>query len=331
MKKAAALLFVIILILSLAACAPVEKTARGFSMGSDYYINYLSEEEKGGEIGKLLSLIEESFSVRVEGSVLSRINRAEEGEEILLSQEEYEVFSRVFSVASQSDYAFNPAILPLVSLWGFDPPYSIKGEVPPSFEEIAMIKPLVSCENFLLKEKERTVLKKKSGAELDFGGAVKGYAAERVAMLLKESGVKEALVYIGGTIAAVGRNYEIGVTPPRSSEESFALRFTLQEGEICATSGDYERYYIHQGQRYHHILDASTGYPAASGVISATVIAKDGLCADALATACVVLGEEKGVALLEKCGVKGILITSEKKVVLCGVSATIKDRSYEIQ
>ena len=328
MKKFAAICLLIILVVCLAACAPAEKTALGFSMGSDYYVTYTSSEDISAEVSELLSSIEESFSVRVAGSVVARINAAGVGA-FTLTEEESEVLSRCFALAEASEGAFDPAILPLVKAWGFDPPYFMNGEVPPTAQVIEEARAVSSHTLFALSKEKGTIFKTTAGSELDLGGAIKGYAAERVRDLVKDK-VKEALVYIGGTIAALGRSYEIGITPPRDSKETYAFRFSLKQNEVCATSGDYERFYIYEGKRYHHILDNSTGYPASSGVISATVVSEDGLLADALATAIVVLGAEKGAILLESCGAKGAIVTADKKIIDCGLSVTVKDKSYEI-
>ena len=329
MKKVAAICLLIVLVVCLAACAPAESTARGFSMGSEYYVTYTSKTDLSKSISELLSSIEESFSVREQGSVISRINAAGAGEVVSLTREEAAVLTEAFSLSIETEGAFAPSVLPLVEAWGFDPPYEMNGEVPPSQQAVAEAKSLSDLSLFDLNATQNCIVKSNAKASLDLGAAIKGYAAQAVAeSVAKEA--KEALVYIGGTIAAVGRDYVIGVTPPRDSKESYAFRFTLQEGEICATSGDYERFYIYDGVRYHHILDARTGYPASAGVISVTVVHQNGLIADALATAVVVLGAEKGAALLEKCGAKGAIVTSDKKVITYGLSVTIKDTAYEI-
>ena len=330
MKKAVAICVLIALICTLAACAPVEKTARGFSMGSDYLVTYLNADDLESVIASAFASVEESYSLRVDGSLISRINDAISREPFALSQEECEVLSRIFEVSSMTGGAFDPAVFPLVSLWGFDPPYEMNGEVPPSDAAITTMKNCSTMDQFALFPELSILVKRSSDAALDLGAAMKGYAVDRVSALLREKGVSEALVNLGGTIGAVGRSYEIGVTPPRDSDEAFAFRFTLSDGEVCATSGDYERYYLYQGKRYHHILDPRTGYPADSGVISATVVTSSGLLADAFATAAVVLGAEKGAALLKKYGVKGALVTSEKRVIAVDLPITIKDKSYAV-
>ena len=332
MKKAAAILCLLALLFSFAACAPTERTALGFSMGSEYEVTYTCSKDLDVEISNLLSSIEESFSVRVEGSVVARINAALPGEIVSLTQDETDVFTRILTVFTASDGAFDPAIFPLVKAWSFDPPYLMNEEfVPPTEDVISSAKAKSSMSLFSFDLTNNSVSKSDADTALDLGAAIKGYAVEKVVAFLKEKKVKESLIYFGGTIGAVGRDYLIGVTPPRESKHRYAFRFSLKAGEVCATSGDYERYYTYEGKRYHHIIDANTGYPADSGIISATVISSDGLLADALATAVVVLGEEKGIALLEACGAKGALVTSDKKIVTVGVSVTIKDTSYAIK
>ena len=328
MKKLTAIVLLLaVLLCALCACSPSTKTTRGFAMGSEYYVTFSSSKDFSSEISEMLSSIEESFSTKVEGSVISRINAAAASDVICLSPEESPVLKRCFEIAKETDGAFEPAILPLVQAWGFDPPYVMNGSVPPADAVIDNARALCDSSLFVYSEEASSVYKLNGSACLDLGGAIKGYAAERIRDLAKERS-EQALVYIGGTIAAVGKSYEIGVTPPRDSEESYAFRFTLLENEICATSGDYERYYIYENERYHHILDAKTGRPATSGVISATIVTEDGILADALATAVVVLGVDEGIALLEKCGAKGAIVTTDKKVVTYGLTVTIKDASY---
>lgn len=303
----------------------------GFSMGSDYYVEYFSSVSLDSKIRDRLSSIEGSFSIRAEGSFLSKINESSKGESITLTEEESEVLKRCFELAGKSGEAFSPTLYPLVELWGFNPPdYEMNGKIPPDEQRIQACLKKISTDGFSLTE-EGALTKINEGAALDLGGAIKGYAAEQVRDLLEEKGATEALVYVGGTIAAVGRDYRIGVTSPRGSQADYAFSFSLSAGEICATSGDYERCYFYQNKRYHHILNGKTGYPADSGIISATIISEDGLLADALATAVVVLGEEKGLSLVRSCGAKAALITSDNRVVTSRLEIILKDTCYEVR
>ena len=330
MKKALSIILLLALLVVFFACSPAERTAYGFSMGSDYKVSYDFNGDLDKEIADLFASVESSYSVRVDSSVLSRLNAAKAGEMITLTTEENEVLYQAFALASATRSAFDPAILPLVKLWGFDPPYEMNGEVPPA--DIAILKATIlsGMNQFTLYHDLSIITKRSDDAALDLGAAIKGYAVGRALDLLREKGATKGLVYLGGTVGALGDSYPIGVTAPRESDQDYAFRFTLSDGEICATSGDYERFYEYEGKRYHHILDVNTGYPASSDVISATIVAKDGLIADAFATAVVVLGVEKGVALLEEYGIKGAIVTDRKKVVTVGLTVTIKDTTYEI-
>lgn len=326
----ALLIFLAVTALAFTACAPMERSVSGFAMGSSFYVDYSSSSDLSSEIRTLLAEVEERFSATFEPSVISRINQAEAGAAVSLSEEEFSALRRAFSFAEATNNAFDPAILPLVKAWGFDPPYLYNGKVPPSSEAREAARLLSDPAFFSLDDAALAVSKSEAGAKLDLGGAMKGCAAEKVRDFLVEKGASSALVNVGRTIAAVGEDVPIGVAPPRDSAEEYILSFELREGEICATSGDYERNYEADGVFYHHILDVLTGAPASSDLIAATVISKDGMLADAYATAAVVLGSEKASSLLRTAGARGILITREKKLVLVDVEVKIKDASYVI-
>ncbi|MBD3410285.1 MAG: FAD:protein FMN transferase, partial [Ignavibacteriales bacterium] len=136
----------------------------------------------------------------------------------------------------------------------------------------------------------------RGGAALNFGAVAKGYAVDRAARILDEAGIEEYLINAGGEIAMRGE-WTIGIQHPRKRDATYAT-LTLEDAAL-GTSGDYERYFIADGTRYHHLLDPRTGRPARKAQ-SATVIAEDATTADALATAAFVLGPELGVRLIEK-------------------------------
>ncbi len=135
---------------------------------------------------------------------------------------------------------------------------------------------------------------------LDLGGIAKGYAGRRVCTVLSEAGVKSAVIDLGGDVALLGKkpdgsDWRIAIKDPNGGE--FLGVLETSDDLYVATSGVYERYFEENGIRYHHILDPRTGYPAASGLVSATVICKDGVWADALATAVCVLGADDALKL----------------------------------
>ena len=186
-------------------------------------------------------------------------------------------------LAAQSEGLFNPAIGKLVGLWSFhrDKP----GGPLPDPEEIARIvraDPRMSD----LSLQGDAVTSKNPAVQLDFGGYAKGYALDRAADLLRENGLKNALVNIGGNIMALGdhagRPWRVGVDSPRG--RGFLATLELKDGEAIGTSGDYRRYYEIDGKRYAHIIDPRTGYPV-SGVQSVTVLVPPQAGAGALSDA----------------------------------------------
>ena len=164
------------------------------------------------------------------------------------------------------------------------------------------------------------------GAMLDFGGVAKGYAVQQSLTLASD----KTLVNLGGNIGAVKGDFNVGIAnPQREGREfinSYFAKFKLLSGECVSTSGDYERYYVvDDGERknvYHHIINPITCKPVdtsgSDGVVSCSVVTKDGAIGDAVATAVVVLGKEKGVQLLKKLGLKGFIIDGDMNVQTVG-------------
>ncbi len=186
-------------------------------------------------------------------------------------------------LAAQSGDMFNPAIGKLVGLWSFhrDKP----GGPLPDPGEIARIiraNPRMSD----LSVQGDAVTSKNPAVQLDFGGYAKGYALDRAADLLRENGIKNALVNIGGNIIALGdhagRPWHVGLDSPRG--RGVLATLDLKDGEAIGTSGDYRRYYEIDGKRYAHIIDPRTGYPV-SGVQSVTVLVPRRVGAGALSDA----------------------------------------------
>jgi thiamine biosynthesis lipoprotein len=153
--------------------------------------------------------------------------------------------------------------------------------------------------------------------QISLGGIAKGYAVDRAAEVLRESGIKGGIVSAGGDLVAFGKredreSWKVGVRNPRDPSKNICV--IPVSNLAVATSGDYERYRMAGGRRYHHIIDPRTGYPS-KGCMSVTVLAGHALDADALATAVFVLGPGEGRALLEKLpDVEGIIVDGEGKV-----------------
>ena len=164
---------------------------------------------------------------------------------------------------------------------------------------------------------------------LDLGAVGKGIACDVVQdYLKKQKEVSGAVIAVGGSILlygskADGNNWNVAVQNPRGQDGEAMGVLSLSGTTNVSTSGDYEKYFMQDGKRYHHILDPSTGYPADSGLISVTIVSDSGLLSDGLSTACFVLGKEKGEKLLETYGAEGIFIDQNKKVT---VTEGLKDK-----
>jgi len=164
---------------------------------------------------------------------------------------------------------------------------------------------------------------------LDLGAVGKGIACDVVQdYLKKQKEVGGAVIAVGGSILlygskADGSDWNVAVQNPRGQDGEAMGVLSLSGTTNVSTSGDYEKYFMQDGKRYHHILDPSTGYPADSGLISVTIVSDSGLLSDGLSTACFVLGKEKGQKLLETYGAEGIFIDQNKKVT---VTKGLKDK-----
>ena len=207
-----------------------------------------------------------------------------------ISDETDELLHSALTISERTGGAFDPTVYPLVRLWGF----TEATQRVPSQDELQAALSHVGIENI---DAQDGFAELKNGAQLDFGGIAKGYAAERCSSILQASGVEAALLALGGNVQTVGSKpdgtpWAIGIADPAQPEQSLAtLRFT---GSLAlVTSGGYQRYFEKDGVRYHHILDPKTGMPAQSGLASVTVLAQSGTLADALSTALFVMGLDK--------------------------------------
>ena len=211
--------------------------------------------------------------------------------ELPVSPETFYVIKKSKEFWQLSGGAFDVTVVPLMDLWGFtQQSYRI-----PSDDEIKEALRYVGSDKIIFNDKNNVVKFKVLGVKIDLGAIGKGFAVDCAVKKLKERGIKSCLVNAGGHIYCLGdrsgRPWKIAIQDPRKL--GFAGYVKLKDRAI-ATSGDYRQFFIEGNRRYAHIIDPRTGYPADSGVISATVIAPDCTTADAIATAVFVLGEGKG-------------------------------------
>jgi len=261
----------------------------------------------------LAESLEKKFSLYLPESELCALNlRAAEGP-AEVSEDLWELLARSREIGRQTAGAFDPTVGPLMRAWGFFP--RREGHVP-SGEEIAAAKESVGWDKVAFDAAARTVRFSRPGVEIDLGGVAAGYVVDRMIETLKASGVKNAMIDVGGDIYCLGERpgggpWRIGLEHPRREGELLGVL----ELTDCAvtTSGDYRNYFIRSRKRYSHIMDPRSGRPAESSVVEASATAPDCLTADALATALFVLGPKEGMSVIESHPEWGAIIVTEER------------------
>ena len=243
--------------------------------------------------------------------LLTRVNAAfAAGKRVEANDEIVEMIRRSQTIEAATGGRFNPAIGQLIGMWGFHTSeYPIMGP-PPSEEAIAALVALAPSSREI--EIEGTALFSKNPAvQLDFGGVAKGYAVDIASAMLREQGIENAIINAGGDLRAIGshgdRPWKIAVRAPGGG-----VIGSLETGpdESVFTSGVYERFRQENEQRYPHILDPRTGWPV-QDLASVTVIADEGLLADAAATALTVAGREDWADVARTLGLDQVMIVDE--------------------
>ncbi len=255
---------------------------------------------------RLLEL-EKQFSVTEAESLVSRINRGERPE---LTAEAAHLLLTAQRVTRESDGAFDVTVYPLVEAYGY---YTDEYRVP-SDAQLSTLLTLVGGDAY-----QNGSLSLSEGQKMDFGGIAKGYLADVCADLLRDEGASGVLLSFGGNVCARGNKpdgslFRVAVMDPKDT--SAYLGTVEMTDASLVTAGAYQRGFEENGVYYHHILDPKTGRPAQSGLLSATVLCKDGARADALATACFVLGEEGALSLWREVGDFELILVREDGSVL---------------
>ncbi|RMD98917.1 MAG: FAD:protein FMN transferase [Calditrichaeota bacterium] len=270
-----------------------EITATKFLLGTQVDIIAMAPQVARGKQAcylafKEIERIEQRFSSHLPNSEISSINQSP-GKPVKVSYETFALLLRAKKYSQNFNGDFDVSIGPLTRLWGFNDDQKI---TLPDSSRLAALLQFVDYQKILLNARDTTVTLARRGMRLDLGGIAKGYAIDRAAKILREQEIENFLINAGGDIYAAGvkapgRKWAIGIKHPRRLEALIA-RFELQDYAV-ATSGDYERFAIINGKRYHHILNPKTGYPAKLNQ-SVTVLAPTAEEADVWATYLFILG-----------------------------------------
>jgi len=330
---AAAILTGLPLLLSGCGAAPIRQqssvdTAMGTIVTQTLYVRQgggQADEKNGSEQGpdtesafitQLLTRLErQELSWRIADSEVARINAQASvgGDAIPVSTSMQEILASVWQISADSGGALDVTLGRLSRLWNLDElavsaeggkiPIPNSGQIQSALADTGYGRARLSGGRIILP----------AGMQLDLGAVGKGIACDRVsAYLHSQPQVTGAVVAVGGSVVTYGQKpddspWKVAIMHPRE-EGSYLGILTLKGEHYVSTSGDYERYVMVDGVRYHHILDPATGYPARSGLCGVTIVCDSGLLADALSTACFVLGPEQGLALAENHGAEALFV-----------------------
>jgi len=314
MRKAFAVVLIIsFLVVFLSGCNFSDKTI-GFVFGTTYELDLGGKNVRKAkkDILELLNDIDNTLSTSIEGSDVYNINHSAVNTPVTVKRLTMDMFVKSKELYIKTEGAFNPALFPIVSLWGFSPDGNSEGErVPPEQSQIDSLLPFCSFDYFTADEENLTITRLSAYSELDFGAIAKGYAVQKALETVKSYKLDRAVINVGGTVSLYGDSVKAGIRNPRESDNICFASFNMINGYTVATSGDYERYFMYEDIRYHHIMDTATGRPVDNGIIAVTVLTEDGTMSDALSTAVFCLGIERGLALAEEKGAKCLIITED--------------------
>jgi len=251
-----------------------------------------------------------------EDSEISKINAAAGKQAVKVGPESLEVIQKSLWIGKASDGVFDITFEAMKGLWKFDEGAEDKI---PSKEAIDKARALIDYRHIVVDEKAHTVQLDKPGMRMNLGGIAKGYAIDAASRVLKAEGIQGFFAQAGGDLYVAGdkpdgSKFKVGIRDPRGANAWDYFALLEVEDHAFSTAGDYERTFVKDGKRYHHIIDPRTGYPATASR-SVTVWARDAFTADAIDDAIFILGPEKGLALVESIPDAGCVIVDAKNKV----------------
>jgi len=278
---------------------------------------------------RLIDKYENQLSTTVENSDIYRINSSTAGKPVKVSEDTIYLLEKSIEFAELSNGLFNPAVGPLVKLWGI----GTENAGVPGKNEITEALKYINYKDILIDRDSCEVTLRQEGMSIDLGGIAKGWIADKVSEFLVSAGEKHFLINLGGNIAAYGgkpeksgtSDFRIGVQDPFGDRGNYIGIIPVNTDSIVS-SGIYERFFIYNGKKYHHILNTETGYPVENSLAGVTVVSGNATDADALSTTLFAMGLEKGRAFIESWNninntvsqVKAVFITKNHEIYYAG-------------
>jgi thiamine biosynthesis lipoprotein len=322
MKRYHPEIYILAFVIILAGCSARKETIfSGHTMGTTYRVKVVGGyfQSTGGlqeKIDRRLKAINQSMSTYLADSEISKFNGIKKaGTRFEISNDFLQVMRVAAYIYRLSDGAWDGTVDPLVNLWGFG--RKDGGGTIPDNQLIYKLLKNVGFDYIKMLD-DRYLLKTNPSVTLDLGSIAKGFGVDRIAELIKTQGFKDFLVEIGGEVYAAGfrkdgRPWRVGVNrPQKDAPVDQVYKVVPLSDKAMATSGDYRSFYEINGKRYSHVIDPRTGRPVANGVVSASVIADNCTFADGLATAIMVMGHAKGLALVNRLdGVECLIVVRQ--------------------
>jgi thiamine biosynthesis lipoprotein len=313
------------LVLTFSACrpsrhddVPLIERAR-LSMGSELRLTAAANDETAANrafeaVFREFDRLEALMSTWRASSDVSRLNAAAGDHPVQVSAEVREVLEIARQVSEWTDGTFDVTFGALADLWKFD---HDQDNTIPDASTVSRRLSLVNYRDLVIDNAAGTAFLRRKGMRAHLGGIGKGYAVDRAADLLRRGGIRNFMIQAGGDLYVGGtrgnRPWRLGIRDPRGPVDSSFATIELSDGTF-STSGDYERFFIKDGRRYHHILDLRTGEPARL-CRSVTLVTAKAVIADALAKGVFILGPEAGMAVIERQpGVEGVIVGADNEV-----------------
>jgi len=264
------------------------------------------------------------MSVWKPGSDIERLNAAAGSSPVAVSDDVRRVLHAAAQVSEWTGGKFDVTFGALSGLWRFD--HDQDNRVP-DMQAVRALLPLIDYRSLTIDDAAGTAFLAKKGMRAHLGGIGKGYAVDRAVELLRGRGINDFMIQAGGDLYLSGlkggKPWRVGIQDPRGPGGSVFATIDLTNSTF-STSGDYERFFIKDGRRYHHIIDPATGEPSQAGCRSVTIVTTSALWADGLSTGVFLLGPEKGMALVQRLpDVDAVIVTSKNAVLM---TPRLKDR-----
>ncbi|MEG1002904.1 MAG: FAD:protein FMN transferase [Clostridium sp.] len=320
-KKIIAFFVTLMLVVGIVGCGekkskdPITRTELFMGTAIKVTIYDKSNEKILDKAFKRVIEIEDLVSINKEGTELTELNNNAGIKGVKLSDDSFNIVKKGLEYSKLSNGGYDLTIGPLVKLWSIGLP---EAKVPNKNEIIDAIKK-IDYKNVNINEDTKEVFLTEKGMMIDLGSIAKGYAADEIVKLLKENGVKEAIVDLGGNIYALGlkegdKEWKVGIQDPFTDRGNVVGSVKVSNKSVV-TTGIYERFIEKDGVKYHHILNPKDGYPYKTELAGVSIIADESVDADGLSTLVFTKGLDEGIKFIESLdGVDAVFITENRNV-----------------